>query len=169
MRFPPQFAHESRSLNPHSATRSHLRHFAPFAIILLGCGSALPEPELGVHSRAAFVEIPFPPPPARAEAVPDEPSSDDVWIDGEWIWRNNRWAWKNGYWIVPPEGATFAPSTLFRKSDSTLFLAQGAWHDESGKEIEPTLRSGASAHAREGTLINSEGELEDPAPNVKQR
>jgi hypothetical protein len=137
--------------------------------LLAGCGASLPEPETALPPEHAFFEVPSPPPPARAEVVPRQPWSDAVWIDGEWTWRGARWAWKGGYWLIPPGGAIFAPSTLKRTAQGTLLLAQGAWWDASGRQIDPPPGGVVMASAREGTVVNAEGTIEKTAPNLKVR
>src|SRR5689334_3320659 len=66
------------------------------ALALFGCSSSLPHPTYTPQPQSALVEVAFPPPPARPEIVPDKPSDDAVWIDGEWAWRGRRWAWRSG-------------------------------------------------------------------------
>jgi hypothetical protein len=112
------------------------------------------------------VEAPAPPPPARIETVPPQPSSDDIWIDGEWVWQSTRWAWRSGYWLTPPPGALFSPSTLRCTKTGTLLLARGAWWNATGHEIEP-IRANTSARVHEGPVVTPDGQLEKAAPNIK--
>jgi hypothetical protein len=123
---------------------------------LLACGSRLPGPSYVQHPTEALVEVPYPPPPARVEYVPDRPSSDAVWLDGEWVWQGRRYSWKAGRWVKPPANASFAPWTTVRDSMGSLYLAEGTWRDRSGSEIaapEPlasgTRSPGALAERRD--------------------
>jgi hypothetical protein len=147
--------------------RSQVRQFASLLLLSVACGADLPGPQVGEAPEHAFTEVPFAPPPARVETVPPQPSSDDVWVDGEWVWQGGRWAWRNGYWIVPPEEAIFSPSTLRRTKLGALLLARGAWRDSSGREVE--IRSSTSAHPREGPVVTPHGQLEKAAPNIESK
>lgn len=146
--------------------RSQVRHSVAAALIV-ACAADLPGPAVGEAPNSAFVEVPAPPPPARIEFVPPQPSSNDIWIDGEWVWQSGRWAWRSGYWLVPPPEALFSPSTLRRTKTGTLLLARGAWWDATGHEIE-SIRANTSAQAREGPVVTPHGQLEEAAPNIEQ-
>lgn len=145
--------------------RSQVRHFAA-ASLAFACSADLPGPEVARPPATAYVEVPAPPPPARIETVPPQPSSDDIWVDGEWVWQSARWAWRSGYWLTPPADAVFSPSTLRRTKTGTLLMARGAWWDANGHEIEP-IRANTSAGAREGPVVTPHGQLEEAAPNIE--
>ena len=138
----------------------------------LACGAErLPGPAYVGQPTAALVEVPYPPPPARAEYVPRSPNERAVWIDGEWIWQGQRYGWKPGRWVIPPDdgalshGAAYAPWTTVRNSAGTLYLAGGTWRDRSGREIPPPqqLRIGTT---RPGAITDPEGDTFPPGQIV---
>src|SRR5450432_2948884 len=108
-----------------------MRHcLLAITFLAAGCGgSPPPHPPWVRQPTSALMEIPFPPPPARAEYMPKSPVSNAVWIDGEWRWKGRRWAWESGRWVVTPPGAGFAPWVTVRNGDRLLFLASGTWRD----------------------------------------
>lgn len=106
------------------------------SLVLAACGSSLPTPVTGTHPPgcAAFVEVPYPPPPARVEMIPEKPREGAVWVDGEWAWRGKRWSWEKGGWAMPPEGF-YAPWVLVRREDGSLYHVRGRWFDQEGKPL----------------------------------
>jgi hypothetical protein len=130
-------------------------------ILILGaCAGPLPHPPYVRQSTEALVPVGFPPPPARMEFIPRQPSSAAVWIGGEWAWRGRKWAWRPGRWTVAPPGAAFSPWTTVRDHEGNLFFAPGVWKDASSREIpEPT--SLAVASPNEGPVTDPEGEAEN--------
>lgn len=127
-------------------------------VVALACGQPkLPAPKYTQQPTAALSEVPYPPPPARAESVPKQPQGGTVWIDGEWLWQTRRWSWKPGRWVSPPAGARFAPWTTVRDRTGTLYMAAGAWRDAHGAEVTepPPLAEGAPGA---GTIITPEGD-----------
>ena len=42
-----------------------------------------------------------PPPAPIVETAPPAPSTDYVWVDGDWVW-NGGWVWVGGHWVLPP-------------------------------------------------------------------
>jgi hypothetical protein len=149
------------------ARRTHAAIGIAFALNS-GCGgSSLPEPDLAIPAPLKFgeaIEVPFPPPPARVEFIPEKPRSGAVWIDGEWSWTGRRWSWTYGRWVTPPPSAVFAPWRTARTSDGTLLFAGGTWYDERGAEITEPLPL-AIGHAREEDVITPKGQTERTAPN----
>jgi hypothetical protein len=130
-----------------------------------GCGRALPEPSTAEQPNSAYHAVPFPPPPARPEFVPEQPHPDAVWIDGEWRWRGVRWGWIYGRWVIPPDSALWSPWSWKRRRDGQLFVAPGTWRDGEGQALEhpEALRL---AGADEGDVIEDEGLLEEVGPNT---
>lgn len=128
------------------------------ASTMLACGRGqLPAPSYVGQPQEALVQVPYPPPPARVEFVPDSPDGDAVWVDGEWVWQGRRYAWKPGRWVRAPSGAAFAPWATVRDSMGGLYIAEGTWRDRSGKELkapEP-LRTGRPSP---GAITDPEGE-----------
>jgi len=103
---------------------------ALLVLALLGCSSALPSPKTTEHPLAAFVEVPYPPPAALSEMVPERPAaSGAVWIDGEWLFHGQGFVWRRGGWVVPPTGGSFAPWRSWYRRDGRLMLAPGSWYD----------------------------------------
>ena len=142
---------------------------ACIVLIALGaCRAGLPRPPYAEQTSADLKQVPFPPPPARVEFVPDEPSSDAVWIDGEWEWFGRAWAWKRGRWVVPPAEAAFSPWTTVRGADGMLYLAPGTWRAvTSGKAITaPTAIAYGKPTA--GALVDSEGVSEHTGKSIKE-
>lgn len=106
------------------------------ATAMIACGSRrLPTPSYVGQPQEALVQVPYPPPPARVEYVPDQPSGDAVWIDGEWVWQGRRYAWKPGRWVKPPSNASFAPWATVRDPMGSLYVAEGSWRDSKGNEV----------------------------------
>lgn len=105
--------------------------------IAFACGPPrLPAPPYTRHPTSALEEVPYPPPPARVEAIPRRPKVErSVWIDGEWTWQTRRWVWKSGRWVKPPSGARFAPWTTVRDRIGTLYFAGGTWRDAASAEV----------------------------------
>src|SRR5690242_11596030 len=68
----------------HSRAGTALAHgaFGAASALCLSCGSAFPSPPAPVAARipeGTAVEVPYPPPPARVEFIPDEPRRGAVW------------------------------------------------------------------------------------------
>jgi hypothetical protein len=135
------------------------------AVLLVSCGSSLPEPEFAPQPQAEFEEVESSPPPARAEIVPPRPRSNAVWIDGEWSWDGRRWAWEYGRWVVAPRDARYAKWAAMRRADGILLVAPGSWRNAAGAELVPP-RALAIAKAPAGSVVDVEGQNESTAPNV---
>jgi hypothetical protein len=104
---------------------------AILALALVACGSnRLPVPPNGPHVDETPTLVPYPPPPARVEIIPDPPKEmkNPVWIDGEWQWKGRRWVWQRGQWEMPLPGGYYAPSATVALSDGTLAWFPGKWH-----------------------------------------
>jgi hypothetical protein len=95
-----------------------------------GCSRNLPTPFIGPHRGEQPIAVPYPPPPARVEIIPDRPASPKgtVWIDGEWSFQAHRWVWIPGRWQLPVIGAYYAPGTTARLADGTLAWFPATWH-----------------------------------------
>lgn len=130
------------------------------------CGAArLPAPSYVGQPTDALLEADYPPPPAHVEFVPAQPNGDAVWVDGEWTWQGRRWAWKPGRWLVPPANAKFSPWTSVRNKTGVLFVAEGKWRDEKGRELADP-KPLAVGRTRGGSVVNAEGEDVPATPNV---
>jgi hypothetical protein len=114
-----------------------MHRLAPFALLtLLGCGGSLPAPKLAEHPLAAYREVPYPPPAALAETVPEPPDRDGaVWVDGEWVFHGKSFVWRRGGWVVPPPASRFAPWRAWYRRDGRLMLASGTWYDAKYERV----------------------------------
>lgn len=124
----------------------------------VACGSrTLPTPSYVGQPQQALVQVPYPPPPARVEYVPDQPDGDAVWIDGEWVWQGRRYAWKPGRWVKPPANASFAPWAAVRDTMGSLYVAEGSWRDGRGNEVAAPapLKTGKPSP---GSITDPEGD-----------
>ena len=135
--------------------------------LAIACGDSIRTPAYVRQPTAALVEVPYPPPPARAEEVPKPPKDDAnaVWVDGEWVWQTRRWAWKPGRWVTMPGGVRFSPWTTVRDPTGTLYVASGVWRNDKGEEVdEPAvLEIGKSAAA---SIVTPEGDPVAAGPNA---
>jgi len=108
----------------------------PLAIVPFGCGTSLPAPDLAEHPRDSFVNVPYPPPAALSETVPERPASQyALWVDGDWTFRGHSYAWQRGGWLRPLPGARYARSQVFYLQGGRLMFAAGAWYDLGGKKL----------------------------------
>ncbi len=134
---------------------------AMVALVFGGCGlRRLPHPRWVMQPTSALVEVPYPPPAARVEFVPKQPSDSAVWVDGEWTWNGRRWGWRAGRWVVPPLDratplhltAAFSPWVAVRSGDGTLYVAEGTWRDTRGVDIpEPPPLAVGTANETESS------------------
>ena len=130
-------------------------------IALAACGAArLPRPPLAPHPTSALVEVPYPPPPARVEFMPDSPQKGAVWVDGEWSFRGRLWWWKPGAWVLVPAGATYSPWISVRSADGTLYFARGRWRNPHGEDL-PSPKPLARAKPNLGAIVDPVGETEE--------
>ena len=128
-----------------------MRGCALLVCSLGACATTLPEPPTGPHPPSEFIEVPYPPPAATAEVVPESPRAGAVWVDGQWLWRGRYYVWQRGGWVVPAAGAYFAPWTKYYAKDGTLFFADGTWRRESDRARiagPPVLRSAETPPTR---------------------
>jgi hypothetical protein len=107
----------------------------PCVVLSLGCSSGLPLPPEAKHPARAFIEVPYPPPAALVETVPEAPE-DCVWVDGHWIWRGRYYVWQRGGWLRPPPEVGYATWQSVFSRDGRLLFAPGAWYDKSSRQIE---------------------------------
>ncbi len=108
--------------------------------LLCACASSLPVPERIEHPQSAFVEVPYPPPAALVEIVPEQPRDDAVWVDGAWVWRGRYYVWQRGGWILPPENATYADWQARLAEDGRLLFAPGTWYDAARQPMDAPVR-----------------------------
>ena len=105
------------------------------SLCVLGCGGGVVKPALAPQPESAFSEVPYPPPPPRAEEVPPSPRTGAVWIDGQWMWKAKRWVWDAGGWVLPPPSGRFARWATQRMPDGAITYALGVWRDPTGKAL----------------------------------
>lgn len=108
------------------------------SIFSVACGGSLPAPSTTEHPLSAYVEVPYPPPAALAETVPEPPSRGNVvWIDGEWRYHGQSFVWRRGGWVVPPPAGRFAAWRTWYRRDGRLMMAPGAWYDAKHERLRP--------------------------------
>jgi hypothetical protein len=102
------------------------------------CAATVSVPRTGPHPAGTtqYIDVPYPPPPARVEVVPPKPPDPGaVWVDGEWGWQGKRWVWQPGGWVAPAPAAYFAPWIVYRLDNGRLLFAPGSWHAASGEKL----------------------------------
>lgn len=104
-------------------------------LVTAACGASVPAPPLTQHPLRAYAEVPYPPPAALAETIPDRPRGDAVWIDGEWVFHGQGFVWRRGGWVVPPPASQFAPWRSWYRRDGRLMLASGTWYDAKRERV----------------------------------
>jgi hypothetical protein len=104
--------------------------------VCAACGSSsVPAAPARPHPASAYDRVPYPPPSALAEIVPEQPRSDAIWVDGHWVWRGRYYVWERGGWVVPPEGSFIRRWHARYEPDGTLLYAPTTWHEESGRPL----------------------------------
>lgn len=103
--------------------------------LLPACSPSLPRPPTGKIPTDETIEVPYPPPPARAETIPPEKAAGQVWIDGQWEWNEKAWKWREGAWTTSPPGAYFTPWTTKRRADGQLLFTRAEWRDKAGRPL----------------------------------
>ena len=66
-------------------------------------------------------------PPDPAYNRPPQPSSEHIWVDGEWGWRNNGYAWQPGYWVVRDPHKRWVRGYWHQRQDGQFFWVNGYW------------------------------------------
>lgn len=104
------------------------------SLVLACCADSLPRPAIVSPPDDAYEVVPYPPPAALSEFVPERPSGRDVvWIDGSWVFRGNYYVWQRGGWVENPEGAAFAQWKVRYTKDGRVEYAPSAFRDPAGK------------------------------------
>jgi len=127
----------------------------PFVLLWLAmaCGSSLPSPQTAQHTSQAFVEVPYPPPAALVEVIPERPDGDAVWVDGSWEWRGRSYVWQRGAWVHAPAGAAYATRQAYLAEDGRLLFAPGTWYDAERRVVgAPRGLRGARTPPNQTTL-----------------
>lgn len=114
------------------------------AIAGAACLPPLAGPPLGPQEQADPVLVPYPPPPARVDVVPDPPPElkTPVWVDGQWFWRGRRWVWESGEWVDLLPGQVYAKPIVVRRSDGQLVWFAGTFRRDNAVAL-PTSSSPA--------------------------
>ena len=134
--------------------------------IFAACGPLLRRPGFTPQPTSALSEVGAPPPPARVEIIPAEPSSTAVWLDGEWIWRRAQWAWLPGRWVNPPADALWAPWVFERGPDGRLWYAPSAWRRPDGTVVDPPPAL-ATASPETGAVVDAAGTIVTTGPTLR--
>ncbi len=120
--------------------------FTGALVVAAACGGSLPQPSPLAQPSDAFAEVPYPPPPAKVEYLPDRPRNDALWVNGQWQWQDGEWRWQHGGWYAVPAGVGFARWETRRDSAGRLLFAPATWRDQAGREVgTPALLVRASA------------------------
>jgi hypothetical protein len=107
------------------------------AVLLVACSSSLPEPEALRQPSREFTEVPYPPPAALLELVPEPPRGRHlVWIDGSWAWRGRYYVWQRGGWIELLPDTVFAPWKFIYTKDGKMLFAESRWV-RNGRDADP--------------------------------
>ncbi|MEP7123615.1 MAG: hypothetical protein ABJE95_21985 [Byssovorax sp.] len=121
---------------PGSRSRSALGAALALAFASLpACSTSLPKPPGGIVPTSAMIEVPYPPPAARVETIPEKKTAGQIWIDGQWEWDAKAWKWRDGAWTTAPPNAYFTPWTTKRRADGQLLFARAEWRDPSGRPL----------------------------------
>jgi hypothetical protein len=115
--------------------------FSPRAVLpcalALACSGSLPLPSQTVAHDDAFLDVPYPPPAALSELVPESPANDAVWVDGGWVWRGRYYVWDRGGWLRAPAGLRFVPWRLRYRPNGQAQFAKSHWVDARGERARP--------------------------------
>jgi hypothetical protein len=94
------------------------------------------------------MEVPYPPPAARVDVVPNPPyvMKHAVWIDGQWMWHGRRWIWEAGQWIDLAPDQFYARPTMEWLSDGRLVWFAGSLRrKEEATSVSPVAQPSATA------------------------
>jgi len=103
--------------------------------MIAACGPSVREPPAIGQPRSLYVPVPYPPPAAFVELVPDAPDDNAVWIDGAWAWHGSRYVWRRGGWVKPPAGARYARWKIAYHVDGTIWFAPACWFDSRDRRL----------------------------------
>jgi hypothetical protein len=117
---------------------SELALISLVAVVAPACSSSLPAPPATAHPKRAFLEVPYPPPAALVEVVPERPKDDAaVWLDGHWVWRGRYYVWQRGGWVIPPENGAYAAWQSVLAKAGRIVCAPSAWYGPDGRPLPP--------------------------------
>jgi hypothetical protein len=107
-------------------------------LLVAACGGSLPVPQQVAPSADAFFEVPYPPPPALSELVPQRPKGKNmVFQDGGWTWRGRYYVWERGGWVAPDPSARFCPWAFQYLPDGRALFSRSHWVDTNGHYLRP--------------------------------
>jgi len=113
------------------------------AILFAACGGGLHVVPPGPHpiTLQEYIEVEFPPPPARIEEVHEALEGQDecAWMDGHHHWQG-RWVWIPGKWVIPPDDCYYAPAVVEWSRDAKLYYTPPRWFRD-GAESLPANRA----------------------------
>ena len=101
-----------------------------FVVVAAGavaCAERVRVPEVASHNGDTPVLVPYPPPAARAEVIPQAPSEEALWVDGYWMWKGTTYSWYAGRWVKPGPGMGYAPAEVVRLRDGNLMFYAPKW------------------------------------------
>lgn len=111
-------------------------------------------PPQATHPPSAYVEVPYPPPAALVEVVPEAPEEDGaVWVDGHWVWRGRYYVWQRGGWLLLTGDAAYATWQSLLARDGRIVFAPGTWYGPDGRVVaRPRLLIGARTPPNQTTV-----------------
>lgn len=108
------------------------------AILTAACGRHIPLIPRGTHPQDATrpIVVDGLPPPVKVQVVPDAPTPDCDWADGEWTWRGNEWRWRDGQWLTRTQNCYFADAVFVWVSSPSsargqLYYTRSQWYDKT--------------------------------------
>lgn len=104
-------------------------------LALASCGGKRAEAPRGAHPANDAQVVPYPPPPAKVEELPPQPSPRCVWVDGYWDF-SSRWEWQAGEWVVPDPKCRLAPVEQ-RRQGGQLWYARPRWYPSGVSLLGP--------------------------------
>jgi hypothetical protein len=104
--------------------------------VVFACSSSMQQPAAHAHAEEEYDVVPYPPPSALVEVVPESPRPDAVWVDGYWIWRGRYYVWERGGWVVPPKGAYVSNWNARYRPEGALLYAPTTWHAANGQTMD---------------------------------
>lgn len=101
----------------------------------LACGGGTQLVPSGPHPPHVqeFVEVPYPPPPAQVEEIPEtHGDADCAWVSGEYRFRDRHWVWEPGRWVLAQEGCYHAPPVVAwsKGGEPRLYYSPSRWYVE---------------------------------------
>ncbi|MGC4064634.1 MAG: hypothetical protein QM784_08320 [Polyangiaceae bacterium] len=102
----------------------------------LDCGGALPSPPTAHHRPDSYADVPYAPPAALAEMVPNQPATNAVWVNGDWAFRGRTYAWRRGGWYLSAPHTRYAPSQVVYLPEGRILFAPGTWYADDGSALQ---------------------------------